>query len=306
MEYTLRQLKANYGYLNDIDVIYGNDNGYYFTVLPLDRKNMIGINFSVEITENLIKQLESLRMIFDSIPQGAIYKEGRELWVELNLLYFKSANELKEIISAMTKKMESQGVKNVCSQSGSLDDVGLFRVGTKVKVLSASSFYGQVETKKINYRGAHKTNTPLAWISALAILLGMMILWYLVGNIFFIISASLAAGGLRLTVKTFEKFAGRVTRKDTLIIIGLFVMSIFFGSILSPIVSFMGQGAPLLKALGLTFEYIFTDGSILGNYVLQIASSLAISLWGSWNLIQELLNGATSSKRVTRKNTRLM
>lgn len=302
----IKNLKGQHQYINDIDVIYGKLGDYYFTTRSLDRKNMICFSVSVKTAETVIPDLNSLRNKYDAIPYGGVYQEGREICVEMNILNIPNVETFNRILSEIEAILSKNRAENQCSETGRRDDIGIYRVGTKVKILSSSSFGDQVNNRKKNYKHTISTNTPLAWIATAGVLIGMMIVWGLVGRIFFLISAMIAAAGLRLAFTTFQKFAGHYTKKDASIIIGLFFFAIIISDIAFLAFNIALVGFPILEAIKLAILSTFINPENISAYLVNVATSVVLALWGSWSLIQDILGGASRGKRVSRKNVKLL
>ncbi len=303
---TLKELKLNHNYVADIDLVYGQLKGYFFTITNLERKNMICIVFSVNATETIITELSNLRRSYDAIPMGGVYKEGRELNVELNLLSIEDSKQFESILDSITSILKAHILVNVCSESGSNDDIGVYRVGTKVKIMSSHVFGDQKQTQQTNYGSKLPKSRILAWFAVMAIFIAMIFIKELIGSIFFLIPMAISAGALRLAVDAFDKLGGPIHQRQAKAIIALFVTAL----VLEPIVILSGKmmmmGFGLVTSLKITIASIFSSLEAFVNVYSNVPFNLAIALYACWGLFQQILGNARTGKRVSRKNTKLL
>lgn len=303
---TLKELKLNHNYIGDVDVIYGKQRGYFFTITNLERKNMICVVFSVNTTDNVINDLSNLRRSYDAIPMGGVYKEGKELNIELNMLYIEDAKQFEAILDSITSVLKAHILVNICSETGKSEDIGIYRVGTKVKIMSSEAFGGQKETQQTNFGTKLPKSRILAWFSVIAIFIAMIFIKDLIGSVFFLIPMAISAGSLRLAVDSFDKLGGPIHQRQAKAIIAVFVLAL----ILDPIVILTGRtmtiGFGLIISLKIAIGAIFSSLEAFINVYSSVPFNVAIALYACWGLFQQILGNARTGKRVSRKNSKLL
>ena len=300
----IKEFNRHYNYLSDIEGLYGKHGGYYFTAIQLDQKNMIGLTFSVTDVNAILPEIEALRTQYESMPHGGVYADGPELIVELNMVNMNDSQDLVDIVEAITKVMRNHNSQNQCSISGSTEDIGIFRIGTKMLILSEAAYRAQVHTNEAQYN--HKEPAPIVpFLGAL----GGMLLGVGVWILFSMIRIVTGLAGyfiLKFGLNGYEKMGGSVTKRVAKILIGLSVVMIVFAQILTYAWPLFMNGVPFFMSFKIVVAQIF-NGSIATNFIINIAIGIGLSLWSSWGLINHLLNFApTSTKRVRRKNNRLL
>lgn len=303
---SLKELKGNDTYVKDIDAIYGNSDGYYYSVQTLERKNMICIVFSVNPNEKVLKSIESLRVQHPAIPLGGVYKEGYELNVELNLINIDSKASYENLFHQIIEMLKQHGLENVCSQTGSNLHVGLYRLGTKLKILSDEVFNDQ-KASGSNANSMRGIKSPiLGYFVASIIFIGIIIVKNIIGSVFFLIPLAITAGGFRLAIEAFERVGGMMTRRHARNLIILFVLSM----ILTPIATLFFQmvvfGIPVLQSAIFAFKMPFVSLLAFAEMYKMVPINLAISLYATWHHIQSILNNSYNGKIVKRKNTKLL
>lgn len=302
----IKELKSKYNYIADVDVVYGNREGYYFTVTKLERKNMICLVFSVNLNDAVLEEISNLRKIYPAIPMGGVYKEGTELNVEMNVLNLNSSQEFEAILSAITSSLKTKGLINVCSQSKREEEVGVYRVGTKVKILSQHVFEDQKQNMKKNYNSSAPKSMVLAWMSLIAVFILMVLVKNLIGSVFFLIPMAISAAGLRFGVEAFEKFSGPIHKKDALIIITLFVITLLLAPIINLSVRMIFLGIGPVASVQIAFSSVFLNLETFASAYSDVPFSIAISLYACWGQIQQILGKAQTGPKVSRKNNKLL
>lgn len=302
----IKELKAKHNYVSDIDVVYGNHRGFFFTLNNLERKNMLCLVFSVNANDSIVEQVSNLRRTYYAIPMGGVYKEGTEINIELNLLNLNNSDDLEEILNAIVSIFKMNTLINICSESKSQDNIGIYRVGTKVKILSQSIFENQKQSVRSNYKSKAPKNMALAWISFFAVLLVMVLIKNLIGNVIFFIPMAIAAGGLRIGVELFERYSGPIHKKDALIIIAMFIIMLLLAPIINLVVRMVLLGIGPIESIKGAFAIVFADVEAFISMYRDIPFSIAISIYACWGQIQQILGKAQRGKRVSRKNNKLL
>ncbi len=307
---SIKELRSTYSYMNDIETLYGKENEIFFTVAPLERKNMICISLSVSDAKDHIDEIQALRTTYDVIPMGGVYMEGLVLNVELNLINLDTKEQFKEIVDAVTLQLAAGNVHNISSIDGTSEDVGIFRVGTKVQILDGATFEDQKEAQS-GYK-KRKDNLTVAWLAAIGGMLAGVGVWVLINQIGFIAGL---AGYLIIHwgIKLFRQFGGTLSRRDVYIMFGLSVGMILFAELLSTTFSYWRAfnnvfSISFFEVFKEVLKVIPKEPEILKNFLMNVAIGLGLSVWSSWGLIQSALNftSAGGEKRVRRRNNRLM
>lgn len=303
----IKELKGSYQYISDIQSIYGKQQEYLFVAIPLEQKNMIAIQIPVSLTSDIKDSIMALRSKHSAIAYGGIYDEDNHLTVECNLSNLQDSSEFVAILDAITNVLKEQGAVMRCQDSFEQDNVGIYRVGTKLRFLSNSSYQEETTNASQQYN-SRKGNLGLSWLFAIG---GMLIgvgIWLIFGRIGFV--AGIAGYFmLKFGVKGFEKGGATLTKKRVYIMLGLNVIAIVFAYLLDLAIRIMDQ--PVLtisfnKAFQIAVQSSFSSGGF-GNFALQFAIGLALSVWSSWGLIQYLINYAPNrGPNVKRKNNKLM
>lgn len=307
---SIKELRTTFSYVNDIETLYGKQNGIFFIVAPLERKNMICMTVSVSDAETHIDEIQSLRNQYDAIPMGGVYMEGISLNIEFNLINLDSKEQFEQMVNAVTHVLASGNVMNISSQNGSFEDVGIFRVGTKVLILDGSAFEGQKEAQT-SYK-KRTDNIVMAWLAAIAGMLGGVAIWVLINQIGFI--AGIAGYFIiHWGIKLFRQFGGTLSRKDVYIMFGLSVVMILFAEVLSVTIDVWRAynsiwSISFIDAFKDVISWIVEDPEMKKSFLVNVAIGLGLSVWSSWGLIQSALNftSAGGEKRVRRRNNRLM
>lgn len=301
----IKELKGSYSYLKDIDVIYGIKDTYYFSVQKLERANMICIVLSVNHNEQILKELDKLRGSLPAIPFGGVYAEGTEVNVELNMLNIASVDTFNTILECIVNVLQNHDAINVCSQTRQTTDLGLYRVGTKVKVLGESVFESQIKNNK-GIKTPRKTNRLLGYGAVLGIFILMVLVKHIVGSLIFIIPLAITVGAFRLAVETYEKVGGMIYKKDAIAIVAIFVGVLIIAPILQMTYQIMLIGFGFVGSFLLAIRAAFSSLAVFAEMYQYVPLQLAISILISWSHIQNLLNGAIGGNRIKRKNNRLM
>ena len=301
----LKNLKGRYHYESDIDLIYGIEEGFYFTLQSLDRKNMMVLIFSVDGANEAVQDVSLLRKAHEAIAMGGVYVEGSQLNIELNHLNVRDAKMLEDIVWSIARILRDKKQNNVCYDSGSLKNIGIYRTGTNVRILSSDTFHEHIKTNKKHHQPRVGSNHVLAWLSVILIFLGLVAIKTVVGSAIFFIPMILVVGAINLAVRTFENFAGSFTRRDAITLLGLFVVILVVEPLLSYsfLMAFKGQNFfVMLKAISrFAFQTTANFWRVFGPNIFN----LIISFFVTKPIFQEII-GTPRTKSVSRKRKKLL
>ena len=303
----IKELRGSHKYISDIQAIYGSYNTYLFTATRLEQKNMIGLHFSVEYSSELKDAISELRKQYNAIALGGVYNEDNQLTVELNMVNLANVSEFDQILAAIVDVFQTMNVRQMNQETGDTGDIGIYRIGTKLRFLSSDGFESETETIKQQYSNKNG-NIVLSWLLAIC---GMLIgvgIWIAIGRIGFV--AGIAGYFmLKFGIKGFEKGGSVLTKNRVYIMLGLNAVAVVVAYILDMTLRIYWSPSYFLSfwnAVTITLRYITSQAGIF-SFLTQFAIGIGLSIWSSWSLIQYLLNYAPNHEStVRRKNNRLL
>lgn len=305
MKQELKNLKGRYQYESDIDLIYGKEEGFYFTVQTLDRKNMMALNFSVDQPDDVIDAISLLRKAHSAIALGGVYCDKNQLVVELNQLNVSDGRMLEDIVWSIARVLRERHKSNVCYESGSLNNIGIYRTGTNVRILSADTFQEYGKTTKKHIQSSSKSAHVLGWLGVVAVFLGMVAVETIVGSTIFFIPMIIVVGAINLAVRVFGHVVGSFTRRDALILLGLSIVTLAIEPLLSYAFLMAMKGQNFFAMFFAISRYAFQSSSNFFNVFGMNILNLVISFLVTKPVFQEII-GTSGPKTVTRKRKKLL
>lgn len=309
----ISKYKGPYKSQSDIDVVYGKESNYYFTMEASSLKNMMLITFSVSNADEAMNEIEALRTDYPAIAFGGVYKDGLKLLVEINQTMLTSTQEPTDIIKQIALILGYHNCRNICSVHGSEKDIGIFRVGRRLAILDEETFESQTKLATINRKPTDKINggSFLGYFGAVGGLILGMLIWIALGYVGFI-------GGfagyfmIKFAVQGFEKLGGELNKRSGKVIIGMTIFAIFLAQILN-IALFAAKAMGDLSLVGniefimLIIRMTFSTQSSLMRFLLDMAIGLGLTYWSASNIFKALWNlDSQTTKKARYKSTRLL
>ena len=294
----------NFKYIPDIKTFYGQINSFYFVGEETNLVGLIRIFFSVNIEGAIIDKLREITKNHRSIGRDGVKMEQGLLVIDLKSNGLDSPNELSEILEKLTRILLEEGAMQSSQRNSDKHDVGIYRIGTKLLILSNDEFAQEVEVVGQQFKRNNGSKLKAYGMTALKMMPGVFVYatglgigWFSFIGVYMM---------LNMGISTFQSHSN-MSKKDAYLVLGMVVLGMTLGYTfytaygVYKALSTMGMGGftPYFLASLLQFE-------VFSQFLLHALSHLLFIGLISFGRIKDMFSGVTETKTVKRKTQRLL
>lgn len=121
-------------YIKDIESSVGKVGPYYFIVEPVNQVALFRVRFSVSGAESVIDELKELMSHHRAIGRDGIRTANNNLLLECKINGLENAEEFAKILEEIATVLNTHKVIQVDEDGRLADNLGIFRIGTKLEI----------------------------------------------------------------------------------------------------------------------------------------------------------------------------
>ena len=269
--------------------IYGTQSGYLLFLQETDVKNQFRLCVSVSLNGNPADSEEN-ELVWDEFKSESLPNLST-LSINQYLVSFvvkgamrksKTIEKLQTLITDLVAFLESHHFVQVCGYSGQEGPVSLYQLGESVFIINEESYQFLKSNLQIEMDSYHsqKENVLLGTIGALlGALIGGAVALFIARLGYVAVAAGLVLG--ICTIKGYEMFARKLSRKGILISVVLMVVTVF-------LVNQIDLAMEVVAQLGVEFAYAFrvvneliASGEYPDNYFFNLGMLAVFTLVGA-------------------------
>lgn len=273
----------------DSRCIYGTQSGYLLFLQETDVKNQFRLCVSVSLNGNPADSEEN-EMVWDEFKSESLPNLST-LSINQYLVSFvvkgamrksKTIEKLQTLIRDFVDFLESHHFVQVCGYSGQEGPVSLYQLGESIFIINEESYQFLKSNLQIEMDSYHsqKENVLLGTIGALlGALIGGAVALFIARLGYVAVAAGLVLG--ICTIKGYEMFARKLSRKGILISVVLMVVTVF-------LVNQIDLAMEVVAQLGVEFAYAFrvvneliASGEYPDNYFFNLGMLAVFTLVGA-------------------------
>ena len=266
--------------------IYGVQSGYLLLLHEADVKNQFRLSVSVSLNGNPADSEEN-ELVWDdfkseSLPNLSTLSINQYIVVKGAMRKSKTIEKLQTLIRDFVDFLESHHFVQVCGYSGQEGPVSLYQLGESVFIINEESYQFLKSNLQIEMDSYHsqKENVLLGTIGALlGALIGGAVALFIARLGYVAVAAGLVLG--ICTIKGYEMFARKLSRKGILISVVLMVVTVF-------LVNQIDLAMEVVAQLGVEFAYAFrvvneliASGEYPDNYFFNLGMLAVFTLVGA-------------------------
>lgn len=269
--------------------IYGVQSGYLLLLHEADVKNQFRLSVSVSLNGNPADSEEN-ELVWDdfkseSLPNLSTLSINQytvSIVVKGAMRKSKTIEKLQTLIRDLVDFLESHHFVQVCGYSGQEGPVSLYQLGESVFIINEESYQFLKSNLQIEMDSYHsqKENVLLGTIGALlGALIGGAVALFIARLGYVAVAAGLVLG--ICTIKGYEMFARKLSRKGILISVVLMVVTVF-------LVNQIDLAMEVVAQLGVEFAYAFrvvneliASGEYPDNYFFNLGMLAVFTLVGA-------------------------
>ena len=269
--------------------IYGTQSGYLLFLQEADVKNQFRLSVSVSLNGNPADSEEN-ELVWDdfkseSLPNLSTLSINQytvSIVVKGAMRKSKTIEKLQTLIRDFVDFLESHHFVQVCGYSGQEGPVSLYQLGESVFIINEESYQFLKSNLQIEMDSYHsqKENVLLGTIGALlGALIGGAVALFIARLGYVAVAAGLVLG--ICTIKGYEMFARKLSRKGILISVVLMVVTVF-------LVNQIDLAMEVVAQLGVEFAYAFrvvneliASGEYPDNYFFNLGMLAVFTLVGA-------------------------
>ena len=269
--------------------IYGTQSGYLLFLQETDVKNQFRLCVSVSLNGNPADSEEN-ELVWDefkseSLPNLSTLSINQytvSIVVKGAMRKSKTTEKLQTLIRDFVDFLESHHFVQVCGYSGQEGPVSLYQLGESVFMINEESYQFLKSNLQIEMDSYHsqKENVLLGTIGALlGALIGGAVALFIARLGYVAVAAGLVLG--ICTIKGYEMFARKLSRKGILISVVLMVVTVF-------LVNQIDLAMEVVAQLGVEFAYAFrvvneliASGEYPDNYFFNLGMLAVFTLVGA-------------------------
>lgn len=269
--------------------IYGVQSGYLLLLHEADVKNQFRLCVSVSLNGNPADSEEN-ELVWDEFKSESLPNLST-LSINQYLVSFvvkgamrksKTIEKLQTLITDLVEFLETHHFVQVCAYSGQEGPVSLYQLGESVFIINEESYQFLKSNLQIEMDSYHsqKENVLLGTIGALlGALIGGAVALFIARLGYVAVAAGLVLG--ICTIKGYEMFARKLSRKGILISVVLMVVTVF-------LVNQIDLAMEVVAQLGVEFAYAFrvvneliASGEYPDNYFFNLGMLAVFTLVGA-------------------------
>ncbi|EFM31245.1 hypothetical protein [Streptococcus mitis] len=269
--------------------IYGTQSGYLLFLQETDVKNQFRLCVSVSLNGNPADSEEN-ELVWDEFKSESLPNLST-LSINQYLVSFvvkgamrksKTIEKLQTLITDLVEFLETHHFVQVCAYSGQEGPVSLYQLGESVFIINEESYQFLKSNLQIEMDSYHsqKENVLLGTIGALlGALIGGAVALFIARLGYVAVAAGLVLG--ICTIKGYEMFARKLSRKGILISVVLMVVTVF-------LVNQIDLAMEVVAQLGVEFAYAFrvvneliASGEYPDNYFFNLGMLAVFTLVGA-------------------------
>lgn len=269
--------------------IYGTQSGYLLFLQETDVKNQFRLCVSVSLNGNPADSEEN-ELVWDEFKSESLPNLST-LSINQYLVSFvvkgamrksKTIEKLQTLITDLVEFLETHHFVQVCAYSGQEGPVGLYQLGDSIFLINEESYQFLKSNLQIEMDSYHsqKENVLLGTIGALlGALIGGAVALFIARLGYVAVAAGLVLG--ICTIKGYEMFARKLSRKGILISVVLMVVTVF-------LVNQIDLAMEVVAQLGVEFAYAFrvvneliASGEYPDNYFFNLGMLAVFTLVGA-------------------------
>ena len=273
----------------DSRCIYGTQSGYLLFLQETDVKNQFRLCVSVSLNGNPADSEEN-ELVWDEFKSESLPNLST-LSINQYLVSFvvkgamrksKTIEKLQTLITDLVEFLETHHFVQVCAYSGQEGPVSLYQLGESVFIINEESYQFLKSNLQIEMDSYHsqKENVLLGTIGALlGALIGGAVALFIARLGYVAVAAGLVLG--ICTIKGYEMFARKLSRKGILISVVLMVVTVF-------LVNQIDLAMEVVAQLGVEFAYAFrvvneliASGEYPDNYFFNLGMLAVFTLVGA-------------------------
>lgn len=269
--------------------IYGTQSGYLLFLQETDVKNQFRLCVSVSLNGNPADSEEN-ELVWDdfkseSLPNLSTLSINQytvSIVVKGAMRKSKTIEKLQTLITDLVAFLETHHFVQVCGYSGQEGPVSLYQLGESVFIINEESYQFLKSNLQIEMDSYHsqKENVLLGTIGALlGALIGGAVALFIARLGYVAVAAGLVLG--ICTIKGYEMFARKLSRKGILISVVLMVVTVF-------LVNQIDLAMEVVAQLGVEFAYAFrvvneliASGEYPDNYFFNLGMLAVFTLAGA-------------------------
>ena len=269
--------------------IYGVQSGYLLLLHEADVKNQFRLSVSVSLNGNPADSEEN-ELVWDDFKSESLPNLST-LSINQYLVSFvvkgamrksKTIEKLQTLIRDLVDFLESHHFVQVCGYSGQEGPISLYQLGDSIFLINEESYQFLKSNLQIEMDSYHsqKENVLLGTIGALlGALIGGAVALFIARLGYVAVAAGLVLG--ICTIKGYEMFARKLSRKGILISVVLMVVTVF-------LVNQIDLAMEVVAQLGVEFAYAFrvvneliASGEYPDNYFFNLGMLAVFTLVGA-------------------------
>lgn len=269
--------------------IYGTQSGYLLFLQETDVKNQFRLCVSVSLNGNPADSEEN-ELVWDEFKSESLPNLST-LSINQYLVSFvvkgvmrksKTIEKLQTLIRDFVDFLESHHFVQVCGYSGQEGPISLYQLGDSIFLINEESYQLLKSNLQIEVDSYHsqKENVLLGTIGALlGALIGGAVALFIARLGYVAVAAGLVLG--ICTIKGYEMFARKLSRKGILISVVLMVVTVF-------LVNQIDLAMEVVAQLGVEFAYAFrvvneliASGEYPDNYFFNLGMLAVFTLVGA-------------------------
>ena len=269
--------------------IYGTQSGYLLFLQETDVKNQFRLCVSVSLNGNPADSEEN-ELVWDEFKSESLPNLST-LSINQYLVSFvvkgamrksKTIEKLQTLITDLVAFLETHHFVQVCGYSGQEGPVSLYQLGESIFIINEESYQFLKSNLQIEMDSYHsqKENVLLGTIGALlGALIGGAVALFIARLGYVAVAAGLVLG--ICTIKGYEMFARKLSRKGILISVVLMVVTVF-------LVNQIDLAMEVVAQLGVEFAYAFrvvneliASGEYPDNYFFNLGMLAVFTLVGA-------------------------
>lgn len=291
-------------YIKDIDSSAGKVGPYYFTVEPSNQIALIRVTFYVEDANRILDELKEEMANHRAIGRDGVHVSGHELIIQCKINGLDHYEEFATILETVGNLMYKNDIKQVDSSGNVGDNLGVFRVGTKLEVHNDESINDISETVGKRYKNSNQSRFK-AFLNGFGWFLLLMPAYVLVRAFepsffgFAIFSYPVLVMILRKSLNGFYKKLSP-TKLD---LAGLFVGYV----ILMHLAYIFTATVNIIYAMPLfgigSFFFISTNLLLSGGQsILDSLITLAFAMAFNYHIVRSMIDGASNQKKPIKRS----
>lgn len=296
--------ELNQKYIRDIDSAAGKVGPYYFIVEPASLVGLIRVTFSVKSAEAYLQEFQETMAHFRAIGRDGVRITNHQLILECKVNGLEHSEDFARILESIGNTLHDHNIPQVDFQGKESDNLGVFRVGTKLEVQTDDTIQEVSSTIKKQYNRTNQSRSK-------GFILGFG--WFLLLSPLYIIVKAFEPSIFGFVIFSFmvliailKKSLSMVYRywspskTDLLFLLAGYIGLMFvitFASIL---------GDTLFRAI-VTGEYLWLKltfqlaKSNAGDIFYSSVKTLAFAIAFNYHIVRSLIDGASSGPKPVKR-----